>query len=673
MRAWERNTQRLASVVLIAAFVSCTAALGAEFAGGSGEPDDPYQIATVEQLLAINSSEELLASHYVLVGSPDMSGLILTEAPISTFAGTIDGDGYTVRNLRIEGEGQAGLFRTIASNAEVRNLGVVNVQIVGGSGCGGLASSNRGRVINCYTTGAVVSAAAKIYPPPGRPSGRSGGSVEPRCQNTGGLSASNHGTVTDCYSTAAVLGDEYVGGLVGHNWGRVSFCHATGEVTGDIFVGGVVGSNLGYVASCYCVGSVAGETRVVGGLVGGNNQGRITSSYAAATVVCRGDFAGGLVGQIGHLGSVSSCYAGGAVTGADFVGGLAGSNGGTLTASYAVAAVTGAGQHVGALAGSHYAEEPVTAAYFLDPADGGGPDNDIGVSLTSVQMKQQASFVGFDFWGTAADGQGDFWLMPPDGYPLLAWQVADSGLEAVPDVSGMSVEEAVAMLEAAGFVAGEVSHDFHRTIPAGCVIRADPHSFAAPGATIDLIVSLEGTYDWADNPGDGTTANPYQVQTPGQLESLADHPELMDQRFVLVADLDMAAREYEKALIAANTVRGKNFLGVPFTGRFDGQGYTISNLAIRPFDVHQSFDYLGLFGMIEQGGRVEDLHFINADVAGVSGGTHYVGVLAGYNNGVVKDSSATGLVYGSDRDSDGLVGYSRVPPSNCRIDVTRVM
>jgi hypothetical protein len=39
----------------------------ATFAGGKGEPNDPYQVATAEQLLSIGTSQKLLASHYVLV------------------------------------------------------------------------------------------------------------------------------------------------------------------------------------------------------------------------------------------------------------------------------------------------------------------------------------------------------------------------------------------------------------------------------------------------------------------------------------------------------------------------------------------------------------------------------------------------------------------------------
>ncbi|RPJ34751.1 MAG: hypothetical protein EHM35_09630, partial [Planctomycetaceae bacterium] len=43
-----------------------------EFAGGTGEPNDPYQIATAEQLIAIGSDPNLLDRHFVLVANLDL-------------------------------------------------------------------------------------------------------------------------------------------------------------------------------------------------------------------------------------------------------------------------------------------------------------------------------------------------------------------------------------------------------------------------------------------------------------------------------------------------------------------------------------------------------------------------------------------------------------------------
>lgn len=645
------NFAMILTFALVWGLLFSAAAGGAEFAGGTGEPDDSYRIATTEQLIAVGSSLELMKQHYVLAASIDMSGVICSGPVISTIFGTFDGNGHTIRNLRIESDGWGGLFGLIRKDAEVRDLGVVNVQVLSMNACGGLVEHNTGMVVNCYSTGAVISM----------------GGV-----GAGGLAGLNSGTITDSYSTAAVIGSRDVGGLVGQNTGRVASCHSTGEVTALGIGGGLVGSNTGEITSSYCVATVTAQHRAVGGLVG-LNRGRLTSSYSGSTVVgqdARGP-AGGLAGDNG--GSILSCYSTGSVTGGDFVGGLVGDNTGNLSASYSIAAVSGQGQQVGALVGDCDVRgmdpaELVGSSYFLAGA-GGGPDNGIGIPLTDTQMRQQASFAGFDFWGTTQDGKSDPWYMPKARYPVLAWQVGVSGLEAVPDVSGMPLDEAVVALEAAGFVVGEVSYDFHRTIPVDCVICADPHSVAAAGATIDLVLSSGGTYDWTTAEADGTADSPYEIQTAGQLESLADYPELWDRHFVLSADLDMINRTYPTALIAPDMDRSKSgFQGAPFSGTFDGQGHVIRNLTIHHVVVHH--EYVGLFGMIAPGGRVEDLKLVDADVEGGIGTSSIVGILAGHNAGTVANCSASGLIHGG--SGDGLVGFNSGTLTGFRVDITRI-
>lgn len=648
MRWSEGCAGRTVLFALVGAFAFCASGEGVEFAGGTGEPNDPYQIATVEQLLGIKTDPELPRKHYVLVADIDMSGVILSDAVIWSVHGSFDGDGYTIRNLRIESESMAALFGHIWDDAEVRNLGVVNAQIVGGAYSGALARDNDGRVVNCYSTGAVISTTG--------PGG-------------GGLVGMNWGTITDSYSTAAVIAMG-PGGLVGRNFGRLTRCYATGEVTGAAWVGGLAGSNSGEITECYSLSTVAGESLFVGGLVG-YNSGKIAACYGSSDVVCQNHRAGGLVGW--NDGSISSCYATGSVTGAEFVGGLAAESSGKIAACYAVVAVVSSGRYVGALLGAlghgRKAEDIVASSYFLDANDGGGPDNEIGIPLTRAEMLQQSSFAGFDFWGTAEDGESDLWFMPKDSYPVLAWQAGVTGLQRVPNVTGMALEEAVAALEEAGFVVGEVRYDFHRTIPAGCVIHADPYGIAAPGATVDLVVSAEGRYAWADNPGDGRADNPYQIATAGQLESLGDYPELWDKSFLLTADVDMTGRTYPTALIAPDADRSKSgFQGPPFSGRFDGRNHTLRSLTIRHIDVR--YDYVGLFGMIGPAGRVEGLKLVDADVEGGSGTSSSVGVLAGANAGTVKDCSATGTIRGG--RGDGLVGTNTGTLTGGKVDVTRI-
>lgn len=315
------------------------------------------------------------------------------------------------------------------------------------------------------------------------------------------------------------------------------------------------------------------------------------------------------------------------------------------------------------------------SCYFLASADGGGPDNKFGTPLTAAQMTQQASFSGWDFWGTDVDGMADRWFMPAESFPVLVWQAEVTGVQRVPDVAGLPLERAKASLASAGFVPGDVSYDFQRDLPAGFAIHAEPYSVAPTGSTIDLVASSGKAYDWAANSGDGTEVNPYEIGTPGQLESLADRPELWDKHFVLTADVDLAGRTYQAALIASGRHDfASGFQGTPFTGSLDGQGHAIRNLFVQAGDR----DYAGLFGMVGKDGRIDRLHLQDATLrtppaAGTatrgSASTTYFGVLAGCNEGTIADCSAIGGIVIARTDSDGLVGVNRGTMTDCHADV----
>ncbi len=79
----------------------------------------------------------------------------------------------------------------------------------------------------------------------------------------------------------------------------------------------------------------------------------------------------------------------------------------------------------------------------------------------------------------------------------------------------------------------------------------------------------------------------------------------------------------------------------PFTGVFDGQGFTIANLHIqRADDIYdQTSDdesYVGLFGAIESGGTVRNLNLASSMVKGYQ----YVGGIVGFmDNAHIEDSS----------------------------------
>ena len=138
-------------------------------------------------------------------------------------------------------------------------------------------------------------------------------------------------------------------------------CYALGKVSGDSWVGGLIGlGGFGLTENCYAIVDVNGNTGI-GGLIGLYSRGTISNSYSS-----------------------------GNVSGTTDVGGLLGID--------------------------NENNVIVTSCYFLDPNDGGGPDNGYGEPLTDDEMKQQASFIGWDFFTP-------IWKMNCEGmsYPKLAW------------------------------------------------------------------------------------------------------------------------------------------------------------------------------------------------------------------------------------------------------------
>ena len=168
----------------------------------------------------------------------------------SGIAGDFEGNGYEIHNLYIKSTLTAvGLFASITSGAEVRNLGLLNVNMAVNNIAGTLVGYNLGTVSGCHSSGDMVV---------------TGGT-------SGGLVGFNQGVVTDCYAAvnvSASMGANIIGGLIGvnnSNSSAVTRCYATGNLdgSGNEF-GGLIGKlNAGNVTSCYATGSVGGSGLVV--------------------------------------------------------------------------------------------------------------------------------------------------------------------------------------------------------------------------------------------------------------------------------------------------------------------------------------------------------------------------------------------------------------------------
>ena len=403
----------------------------AKYSGGTGEPDDPYQIATAEDLILLGESPEDYGKHFILTADidldPNLPGRkVFDKAVIGVmgqkinrtviveylipFAGVFDGNEHTILHLTIDGGGCLGLFGRLETGAEVRDLGMVDVNITGsGNSAGGLVGSNGGAVIACYSTGTVSEKGADWW------------------EGVGGLVGSNGGSIDASYSSGAVNGDNNVGGLVGRSTGNITTSYSTGAVSGHLNVGGLVGDSYyrGYVTDCYSTGSVSGG-EIVGGLVGCNSGVIISSSYSTSTVT--GDtYVGGLIGDNDGLpSSVNTSYSTGTVIGQSVVGGLVGCTGygATIIKCYSTNSVTGE-YEVGGLVGLVKGLYEVMDS-FWDVQTSGQTESAGGTGKTTAQMQTATTFleVGWDFVNETPNGTEDiWWILEGQDYPRLWWEL----------------------------------------------------------------------------------------------------------------------------------------------------------------------------------------------------------------------------------------------------------
>lgn len=188
-------------------------------------------------------------------------------------------------------------------------------------------------------------------------------------------------------------------------------------------------------------------------------------------------------------------------------------------------------------------------------------------------------------------------------------------------------------------------------------IAAD--SFTVTGATATnaansgvITAVFPATSEFAG--GAGTLADPYQVATAEQLNSVRNH---FDKYFIQTADIDLTSFV---GVGGAGYNDGKGWLPIrsnssDFTGHYNGNNKTISNLKIHRPDEYE----VGLFH--SNYGSIENVSLSNVDVIGNS----YVGGLVGSNQvsesfiGKITNSHVTtGSVKGSGVDIGGLVGFN---------------
>ncbi len=567
-------------------------------------------ISIIQDLQWLSDNSDVWEEDWVLGANIDASASTTWNSntgmnPIGNagthFTGTFDGQGYTITNVTIDRSGKDTLgFFGYTDSAAITNLSLENVTITGDYVLGGLIGhSNYSQIMN-NTVSATLTASTSGS------NGRVGGLI----------GSSNESTLRYNSTTGSVTGRYYVGGITGRAYeSTIEMNYSLSIVSGVRYTGGLIGSSTGTVIqNNFSTGAVTTTDTNIGGLLGYCTNSTINKNYA--------------VGEVTHIGSN--------------YGGFLGNNASSSSE----------------ISENYYDYE------LANTTVGVGYDSTVGMVFgkTTLEFAVQNTFVDWDFgsvWelgvNPAIDGNTRPYLQAhKNAYFVSVYAMSSLGgtiqgagsynngemvtLSAVPDYGYRFVE----WKKSGVVVSTDSSFTFEFT---------DTHDISVKGLFIE---------DPQFDGGNGTVSNPYQISNITQLKRLSNLPNLWDDYFVLVDDID--ASETATWVDDTNAVVGFHPIGeqdysineirVPFTGSFDGAGHVIRNLFINRPDKYET----GLFGYVE-GGTLKNIGIENATL----NGDRYVGGLVGLiKNGTIEESYSTGtFVSESGYSVGGLIGTAQ--------------
>ena len=310
---------------------------------------------------------------------------------------------------------------------------------------------------------------------------------------------------------------------------------------------------------------------------------------------------------------------------------------------YRVATLTFAAQQHSQLVKVYY--RPTINLAF--DANGGGEDpaSQTGRMYDCVNLPEQSAAMngpnGYSVlagWSEYADGSDPVYPAG-EAYTLMSSAILYAVWESNPPVLtvnyhanypvGIPETRAVDYYTIGDAVASEVlfgapeGYDFYgwKNLPNGA-----PTPFYAPGASLPISEgsSLNLYACWTNN--SGTAGNPVLVYNEEELRAMKDG---LDKHYLLMADI---------VLTATWTPIGKD-ASLPFTGSFDGNGKTISNLSVAKTPL---FSFSGLFGYIKSGEGNMAVQNLYVELGEGLHGTRAGGIVGQIESGNILDCAVSG-------------------------------
>ena len=608
---------------------------------------------------------------------------------LDRFNAVFDGNGHTLSNLQSNRNiVDVGLFG-ITRDAVVRNLNLSNVKMEGLDRVGGLIGTvgSRTRIIGVSVSGEITATNGRAGGIIGRAGELMGSSIGILIANSQANvhARSNNTETTDFF--------DHAGGLIGHSRDTIILnSYATGTMEGDAHVGGLVGRiESTRIYNCYA------DADVIDNQISG--------------FVLRNDV-GGLIGQMNSDSSlVADSYAAGSVSGLgvnanEVASGLIGRIiGGGVRNSYSIANVEPPSDHTYGLTTQYSSPIDIIASYW-DTIASGQLSSDGGIGKLTGQMQAGTaqsedpngiyynwSETAWDF-GAATQYPALKYIQHPDhpnaepvcdaeGLPKCGTLLTPHLIYGLKDLSLMGAElsppfsgrdytgraEAAASVNAIRLlptayepnVLIDIYDSDGKTLLQADLASGTPSqefTFNAEMPTRHFIIEIKGT----ETVRLSITLNRVEFIEINYLEDLNAIRDNLGSSYRLVRDLNFNdPTSYESGNVnpdwtvadfdsASDT--GWEPIGTqsdPFTGIFDGNGYTIANLQIN----RDSASYVGLFGSADASSLIHDISLRNVEIEGGS----QTGGLVGNANGEIRNNYTTGKLRGGN-NSGGLAGQS---------------
>ena len=674
---------------------------------GDGSADAPYIIKTTEdwQTIAAAVAEgNSYAGKYLKLGADiDLSSVAGSAyqpvGGVSTpFSGTLDGAGFTVKNLIVNSSSSTyyGLFGFIGANGTVKNLKVNNVRINSeGSYIGVVSGWNEGKIDNVNVTSSMLIV-----------NGEMGGGI------TGALRA---GSVNNSSFQGSLQGNGSVAGIVGQSHqGKITNCDVRANVTHRLYfassahdAAGIVGAaSATEIEGCSSTGMIqdvdgyAAAGSLVARLI---QNSKLSKSYTTMAIQATGNmtigsttgtqiipYEGGLCGYA-QAAEITDCFSSAYIfqnhtAAAPYAGGLLG----YLGVTYSFSSADGnkmndcpkltncyfSGQVVSA---STLAYKSIYGSTFIMTSWTGAQPYE--VAFENCYYDNEVALISGDEWGRPTSF---FTSALPAGFDASVWKSETGHYPVLKNYCSTQTADlaSAAILLADGQDVTKVSKNF--TVPATAnvqwkisngselVTSTDALSLSGSNATIgnnygnELLVasSLDGWgmkyYNLSIVPnwfkGEGTEQNPYKLSSASDFEKLDTAVGTYAQAhkgdyFEVTNDIDFTGSKFEG--IGSGS-------GYAFGGILDGKGFSIENLNVDVLvindsgvDSDNSKLLVGLVGVLGQTGVVKN---VTIDATSSFRGFGLIGAIAGQSYGLIENCRNYADITASHSNVGGIVG-----------------